>query len=275
MKFSVLMSVYRKEKREYFVEAMESVLNQTVLPDEIVLVRDGIVPEELQSVIDEYREKYKCICYIPLEENKGLWNALNIGVNEAKNELIARMDTDDICVPNRFELQLNYFQEHPEVDVCGGQIVEFIDEIENLSGKRVVPCTHEEILQYLKARCPFNHVTVMYKKSAVLAAGNYLELPLVEDYYLWCRMAQNGSVFANLPETLTYVRIGEEMFQRRGGLRYYKCCKALEKYKLKNKMITRTRYIKNVLARFIVQVLMPNRLRSWTLKKFARKTHDE
>ena len=125
MKFSVLMSVYKNEKPEYFRAALESVLSQTMMPDEIILIRDGEVPVELQNVIDSFVNGNKTLfTYIPLDKNGGLGNALNIGLKEAKNELVARVDTDDICVPTRFEKQVTFMIAHPDISVCGGQIYE-------------------------------------------------------------------------------------------------------------------------------------------------------
>ena len=271
MKFSVLMSVYKNENPEYFKLAVESVLNGTVKPDEVVLVRDGEVPPELQSVIDYYVSDNPVFTYIPLSENGGLGNALKIGTEKARCDLIARMDTDDICVQNRFELQLKFFEEHPEVSVCGGQISEFTDSPENPIAKRKVKLSHEDICRFLKGRCPFNHMTVMFKKQAVLDAGNYQHFPLMEDYYLWCRMYLNGAIFANLDEVLVNARVGSDMYKRRGGYKYFKSGYALEKFKLKNKIIGKFEFLKRTAMRFIVQVLMPNGLRGWVLKTFCRK----
>ena len=271
MNFSVLMSVYKNEKAEFFKESIESVLQQTVLPDEIILIRDGIVPGELQKVIDFYVKNYDIIKYIPLEVNGGLGNALNIGVREAKNDLVARMDSDDICEKNRFELQIKYFIDNPDVAVCGGQILEFINSPDEPEKKREVPLKHEDICEFIKLRNPFNHMTVMFKKSAVIDAGNYIELPFVEDYYLWCRMFLNGAKFANLKDVLVNVRIGKDMYRRRGGYKYFKSCLTLEKFKYRNHIIGKLCYIKTVSSRFIVQVLMPNNIRGWFMKTFLRK----
>ncbi len=271
MKYSVLMSVYKNEKVEYFKEAIESLLNQTVPPDEIVLVRDGAVYDELQSAIDEYVSAHpELFTYLPLEENGGLGKALGYGLPYCRNELVGRMDTDDICAPDRFEKQLEYMKSNPEVDLVSGNIAEFLDSIEIIQDYRVVPTTHEEIVEMLKSRSPFNHQTVFFKKEAVLKAGNYESFYLFEDWYLWVRMYLAGCKFANLDMVLCYART-EEMHARRGGMKYYKSCKNLLKFMKQNKVIGTFKYLKISAVRFIGYVLLPNKLRAWAYKKMLRK----
>lgn len=271
-RFSVLMSIYKNETVSNFSTAIDSVINQTLKPNEIILVRDGKVPEELQLCIDNYLDKYAdLITYIPLEKNGGLGNALNIGIKKAKNELIARMDTDDICVPNRFELQVNAFLNDETLDVVGGQVNEFIGDTNNIIGQRIVPNSNSEIYKYIKTRSPFNHPTLMYKKSSVMKAGNYIELHYLEDYYLWCRMALLNYKFLNLPEVLVNMRMTEDTYQRRGGYSYFESFKVLEKYKLKNRLINYFKYLKNIILRFCQCVLISNKLRGYLYRKVIRK----
>lgn len=272
--FSVLMSVYRNEKPEFFKASMESVLGQSLKPNEIVLVRDGKVTEELQGYIDYYVHTYKCIKYVPLEDNIGLGRALDYGLQFVKNEIVARMDTDDICVQNRFEKQLNYMKNNPEIDVLGGQIMEFIDSPEHSRGIRSVPESHDAILKYLKRRNPFNHMTVMFKKEKVKSAGSYMDMYFIEDYYLWCRMALLGCKFANLSEIIVYARTGQDMFKRRGGYKYFLSWKQIESFKLKNGITNRWQYIKTLCMRFFIQVLMLPSTRGFILEKFSRKHPD-
>ena len=275
MQFSVLMSVYRNEKPQNFVEAMDSVLSQTLLPNEIILMRDGPVPEELQRIIDGYvKGEYGYLfSYYPLKDNHGLGNALRVGVKKAKYDYIARMDTDDIAEPNRFELQTDFMEQHPEISVCGGQIYEFIGNKDNIAGNREVPLDHEAIAQFMRKRNAFSHMTVMFRKQDVLDAGNYKEMYLVEDYYLWCRMLIKGYKFANLPDILVYARTDENMYQRRGGYKYFLSWKAIEQFKLKNGITNPGEYIRTLIMRFCVQVLIPNKVRGFILKRFARKNH--
>lgn len=269
--FSIAMSVYKSDNPSFFDRALSSITElQTVMPDEIVLVVDGPVSDELNKVIAKYEKKYDVFNVIRLEKNGGLGNALKIAVENARNELIARMDSDDVSAPTRFEEQLNYLTAHPQTDIVGGDITEFIGAEENIVGKRVVPQTNEQIREYMKTRCAMNHVSVMYKKSSVQAAGGYQDWFWNEDYYLWIRMWLNNAVFANTGTVLVNVRVGEEMYQRRGGDKYFKSEKGLQDYMLQHKMIGVSTYIKNVGKRLIVQKLLPNKLRGWVFRTFAR-----
>ena len=269
--FSIAMSVYHKDNAAFFVRALQSITEQqTVIPSEIVLVCDGPLNNDLDAVIDTYQARYPIFNIIRLPQNKGLGNALKIAVENASNELIARMDSDDVSVVDRFEQQLTYFFNHPEIDIVGGDITEFIGEENYIVGKRTVPKTDSEIKEYMKKRAAFNHVSVMYKKSAVQAAGGYQDWFWNEDYYLWIRMQLNNAVFANTGTVLVNVRVGEEMYQRRGGKRYFQSEYGLQKLMLEKRMIGTTTFIGNIGKRFIVQRMLPNRVRAWVFKKFAR-----
>ncbi len=271
-KYSVLISLYIKEDPEYLKTAIDSMLSQTVGPDEIVIVKDGPITAELEAVLDEFSSKYpELFNIVGYEENKGLGYALNYGMKHVRNELVARMDTDDVAAPDRCEKQLELFDKDPAIDIAGGDISEFIDNEDNIVSYRNVPASNDEIKQYLKKRCPFNHMTVMYKKTAVEKAGGYMDLFWNEDYYLWIRMAQNGAVMANTGNVLVNVRVGSDMYKRRGGKKYFKSEKFLQKYMLKNKIIGRFTYTENMAKRFIVQVLLPNSIRGWVFRTFARR----
>lgn len=271
MDFSVAISVYKNDKSRDFDRALESITSlQTVKPTEIVLIIDGPVPEEINEVIAKYESLYPIFNTIRLSENRGLGNALRIAVETAKCELIARMDSDDIAMPNRFEEQLKMFAEDARLDIVGGDISEFIGEEGNVVSYRRVPLTDFEIKSYMKVRCPFNHMTVMYKKRAVLNAGGYMDLFWNEDYYLWIRMQLAGSKFANTGTTLVNVRTGADMYARRGGKKYFESEKYLQKYMLKHKMIGYPTYVCNITKRLIVQRCLPNQLRGWVFRRFAR-----
>lgn len=224
------MSVYHKEKAEYLKLALDSVINQTLKPDEIVLVQDGKLTEELQAVITDYLQKYPDIFKTyALQQNQGLGKALNFGMQKCSNELIARMDTDDIAEPNRFELQIKEFEQDKELTLCGGQIEEFADNPKEITGYRNVPLKHSEILTFAKKRNPFNHVTVMFKKQAVQSVGGYMDMPYFEDYWLWARMLKAGYKAKNIDKVLVKVRAGQDMIARRGGWKYVKCITKFEK----------------------------------------------
>ena len=256
MKFSVLMSIYYKEKPEYFDRAMQSIWDeQNVKPDEIVLVQDGKLTDELYEAINQWNNKIGNIFKtIPLEENVGLGDALNIGLKKCSYELVARMDTDDIAKPNRFEEQLKVFK-NSDIDICSSWVSEFDNDEKTIVSYRKLPEYHDEIVMYMKMRNGINHPAVMYKKSEVQNANGYKKMMWFEDYYLWARMILNGAKFYNIQEPLVNMRAGYGQLERRGGLKY-----AIEEFKFmlelkKIGFLTTTQFIKNVLIRFISRVL--------------------
>lgn len=270
--FSVAVSVYKNDKSNYFERALESITDlQTIKPSEIVLVVDGPISDDLNAVITKYEKKYNFFKIIRLSQNRGLGNALKIAVENCSYEMIARMDSDDIALPNRFEEQLKLFADNPALDIVGGNISEFIGEESNIVAHRNVPMTHEDIQKYMQTRCPFNHVSVMYKKSVVQKAGGYMELFWNEDYYLWIRMQLNGAKFANTGTTLVNVRTGADMYARRGGKRYFESEKFLQKYMLEHNMINYRTYLSNIAKRFVLQQCLPNSVRGWVFRRFARR----
>ena len=236
-KFSVCMSVYKNDDSTDFTDAVLSIYNQSCRPDEIILVVDGPVPEIMHDTISALKKKTGIMKVIQLERNMGHAIARQTGLEAARNELCAVMDADDISVPERFEKQLKAFEEHPEVSVVGGLINEFINKPENVVGTRIVPEHDAGIKEYLKSRCPMNLVTVMLKKSDVMKVGGYLDWYCEEDYYLWIRLTLGGYKFYNIQENLVNVRVGEEMYQRRGGMRYFKSEAKLQRYMLDNHLI--------------------------------------
>lgn len=267
--FSVAMCVYKNDNAEYFHTAVESVLNQTARPDEVVLIVDGPVTEELNSIIVGY-ECDPIFRVIRLPQNVGHGKARAAALEKCKYELVALMDADDISVPTRFEWQLEAFRQWPEVSVVGGNIEEFIDQPSNAVGKRIVPEKDEAIKRYMKGRCPFNQMTVMFKKSDVAAVGGYLDWYCDEDYYLWLRLAIGNYKFANIGKILVHARVGKDMYARRGGVRYFKSEAKLQKFMRESGIISYPRYIWNVMQRWILQVLMPNWMRGWVFRVFAR-----
>lgn len=215
--YSVLMSVYFKEKAEFLQKSIDSMLAQTAMPEQIVLVKDGSLTDELDSVIKSYEETYPNIfTVVPLEKNGGLGNALNIGLEHCRNELVARMDTDDISLPTRCEKQLICFRDD-DVDIVGTQINEFESDPTIILSSRVVPETHEDILSFSGRRSPFNHPTVMYKKSTVLKNGGYTTYGRKEDIDLFIRMLHNGAKGKNIGEALLLYRSNADNLKRRKG----------------------------------------------------------
>ncbi len=270
IKFSVSMCVYGKDNPQWFETAVNSILDQTKKPDEVVLVVDGPVPEDLDMIIKDY-EKNPVFKVIRLEVNKGHGEARRTGLNNCTNELVALMDADDISSPDRFEKQLALFEKNPNLTIAGGNITEFVGEPENIVGARTVFENDTKIKADIKKRCPMNQMTVMFRKSAVEKCGGYIDWYCDEDYYLWIRLFLAKAEFANLPDYLVNVRVGKEMYQRRGGKKYFLSEAKLQKYMLDNKIIGFGTFGVNIAKRLVVQVLMPNKLRSRVFQKFARK----
>lgn len=210
-KYSVLMSLYKKENPEYLRIAIDSMLNQTVAPDEIVLVEDGTLTDELYAVLDDYPMLHR----VKNEINLGLGLALNVGLKECRNELVARMDTDDCSKPERCEKQLQRFLEKPYLAIVGSHIDEFIGDTSNVVSQRIVPTTSEEIYKFAKKRSAFNHPAVMYSKTAVLENNGYADLKRNQDVDLFGRMQFKGYKAENIDEALLWFRSSDELAKRR------------------------------------------------------------
>lgn len=270
--YSVLMSVYAKEKPMNLKCAITSMLEQSIPPFDFVLVCDGPIPSELEEVIDGFIQKNEGLFQvIRIKENKGLGVALATGMRYCKCNMIARMDSDDIALANRMELQLSLFTKEPSLSVVGGQIQEFFDSLDAKGGKRIVPLTPDQIKKAAARRNPMNHVTVVFKKQDVEAAGGYIGLDRFEDYYLWARMLAKGFKLANIEEISVYVRVNNAMYQRRGGWRYFLQTVKLEKYLKTLKIATEQQYIRNVFVRFCGTVVTPNFARKYIYSILLRK----
>lgn len=268
LKYSVLMSLYRKENPDFFRDSLESIVNQSLRPNQIVLVQDGPITSELQDVVDDY---HNYLDIVVLHRNQGLGKALSVGVNKCRNELIARMDTDDIAIQNRMKDQLLYLNEHPNIDVLGGYISEFQhtvnDEKQNI---RKVPILNQDIKLFAKKRNPMNHVTIMFRRSAVLKSGNYLSFIGFEDYYLWIRMIKLGFKFQNIPRVLVKVRTSEDMIDRRKGAAYAKKELKFQCWLKKSGFISLNRYLINLVVRVGIRFL-PRRILLYIYLLFARE----
>lgn len=268
-KVSVLMSVYIKEKPEYLKAAMDSILNQTRKADEILLMEDGPLTDELYEMIKGYQEKHPEIRTYIFEENVQLGRALAKGVELCKYDLIARMDTDDIAEPERLEKQIAYMEAHPEVHVVGGAIREFNDE-GTISRVKEMPMTQEAIEDYVKLRNPLNHMTVMYRKDAILEAGNYQHFPFLEDYSLWSRMISMGYQIRNMEDVLVNARTSMALVRRRSGWSYYKNFKRLRTLQHELKLTTLLEYWKAVVGSFGM-IMLPGWVKEFAYKRFLRK----
>lgn len=269
--YSVLMSVYAKEKANYFRAAVQSMIDQTVKTDDFVMVCDGPLTQELNEVV-LWAEKALSgrINVIRLDKNSGLGNALNAGLRQCRNELVARMDSDDLSLPERCEMQLDAFKKHPEIAVMSGIAEEFSENSNTVTARRVLPERHEEILKFAKSRNPFNHPCVMFKKSAVERAGGYQQMDLLEDYFLWIRMLLNGEKGMNLQLPLLRMRAGMDMYMRRGGYKYVLSQVRLFSYMRRQGFITPIQFMKSALMR-TASGLIPGKLRHFLFHKFLRK----
>lgn len=269
MKYSVLMSVYKNDNYEWLEEAIISIMNQTVKTDDFVIVEDGPITSELESVIDKYKEKLP-IKVVSLEKNMGLGVALNKGVLACKNSLIARIDSDDISASDRMEKQLQVFMENDNLSICGTLAKEFTNNINNVVSLATFPLTSADIKNYARKRNPFCHPSVMFKKEDVLAVGNYRSFHLCEDYDLWVRMIMAGMECVNINEYLHYWRISDDFYKRRSGIKYLKSILRFLKLQYQNEFLSAGEYYKSVVIRSIVY-LMPNFLRSFIYRTFLRK----
>lgn len=253
---SVLMSVYDRENPEYLDKALASIYNQTLPPKEVVLVEDGPISSNLESII----KKYPSLKRVSIPVNLQLGRALQTGLKECKYKYIARMDSDDIAAPNRLELQYKYLRSHPKISVVGGDIAEFLEE-GKIKRVKHMPLTYEKLLRYGKFRNPLNHMTVMFKKDDIAEIGGYEHFPLLEDYHLWSRLLARGYKLANIPQVLVWARIGENFADKRGGFTYFKQYSKLRYVQLKLGYTNILEYAIGVILSFIMTI-QPSRMRN-------------
>lgn len=270
-KYTVLMSVYYKEKGEYLHKAIDSMLSQTVAPDEFIIVEDGPLTGELNDVINSYVSSYPTIFnIIKLKKNGGLGPALAIGIENSKNELIARMDSDDYVVPDRCKKQLSIFEKDPQLGIVGSYEAEFVDNIDNVISIHKVPETNNEIKKFMRRRCALLHPTVMYKKNEVLKSGNYRDVHLYEDYDLFARMVLENNVKSyNIQESLYYIRTSADFFERRGGIKYAKTVLNFKYDLMKKGDMSPLDFLISGLGQAFVCIL-PNDVRKQFYLKFLR-----
>ena len=267
--FSVLIAVYHKENPGHFQLALRSIWNnQQLKPTEIVLMEDGPLSDELKTVIEDFAQEAP-LKIIAFEQNRGLGVVLAEGVHHCSNDWIARMDSDDIATPERFLRQIDFIQKNPDIDIVGSSIAEFQNTPEIITSYRCLPSATATIGAFAKRRNPLNHMTVIFRKQAVIDAGNYQPFIGYEDYLLWVRMLMNGAKMANISEPLVWARIGNNMFARRHGLKFFKQEIKLQK-KLKDMaFLTHGEYLENIILR-----AFPRLLPEWGIKlvyKFLRK----
>lgn len=223
MNYSVLMSVYEKEKEEFLKQSIESMINQTVKPSEIIIVIDGEIRNSLFNVIENIKNQTSIdIVTIQLDKNYGLGYALDTGLKHCKNELVARMDSDDISKYDRCEKQIKRFYDNNKLVMVGSHVDEFYNDPQKIISSRKVPIKYSDIKKYINRRSPFNHPSVMYKKTKVLSVGGYLSLKKKQDYDLFSRMINNELLAENIDESLVLFRSNEDNFKRRKSFQYCK-----------------------------------------------------
>lgn len=264
------MSIYKNEKPDCLKECIDSILDNTIKPEEIVMVKDGPLPSCLEDVLEEYQRKTNLFTFVIHKENQGLGISLRDGLAKCKNEIVARMDTDDICHPQRFEKQLLFLKEHPEIAMVGSNVEEFSSDFHHPDQLVIYPSGNKEAVKFAKRRNPLRHPAIMFKKAAVLASGNYRHFLWFEDYDLFVRMLLKNYKIDNLQEVLVYCRANKELFKRRGGLRYLKQDLLFQKFMLESKFINIREFLFNCTIRTVVRI-MPNQARLFIYKIFLRE----
>lgn len=269
--YSVLMSVYEKEKPQNLSESLESILSQTVPPDELVLVCDGKLTDELNVIIKAFESEYqKIFRSVRLLENVGTGMAANEGIKACQNELIAKMDSDDICVPDRFQRQLMMFLKNPKLDMVGGYIEEFDDATKEPIAIKKTPISYEEILKYARRRSPFNNQTLIYRKSFAQKVGGYTDIKRCEDYEFITKMLMAGAIGENMPEVLVRYRVTKDNYKRRKNWANTKSFIKVRRGLYKAGFSSFFDFIIPTIAQ-LVMFIMPERFTSWAYRKFLRR----
>jgi glycosyltransferase involved in cell wall biosynthesis len=270
MTLSVLISVYERDSPLFFTQALESLVQQSLQAHEIIVVQDGPIGVALEAVLTDYSVKLP-LRTLALPMNRGLGTALRAGIIECQCELIARMDADDLSVPDRFRVQVNTFENDSTLDAVGGSIAEFVSTPEYPTAVRRLPADNAAIIRYAKWRNPFNHMTAMFRRAAVISAGSYVSFTGFEDYHLWVRMLLAGSSFVNLDEILVYARTGTAMLERRGGFQYAAAEVAFQRFLCECGFISPARRACNTLMRLPVRIA-PIALRTFVYQRLLRST---
>lgn len=267
-KYSVLMTVYFKERPSFLREAIDSMLNQTVRPAEFVLVEDGPLTDDLYSIIKQY-EKNPVFKIVKLEENQGSGPASAAGVLACSNEWIARLDSDDYSVPERIEKQFDAYLSNRELQVIGANIIEIETDNPKNQQEVILPEKDAEIRKFTGRRCPFRTSAILFKREAVMKAGNYRAFHRVEDYDMFARLVASNVKCENVQEFLTYMRIDKDYCKRRGGMKLAKSIVKLKKEIRKLGLANMKDWIISVPIQVVV-CLMPNNMRGYFYRKVLR-----
>lgn len=269
--YSVLMSIYKKENPAFLIQSLDSILNQTVFPSEIVMVKDGLLTRELEAVLEEYNSKFPGLFnFVSYDINHGLGYALRQGMLACSNEIVARMDTDDVARPDRMEKQLVAIESG--LDMVGSDVIEFVTSPDNPVAITDLPKGIDAIRSYSRRRNPFRHPPMTFRKSKVIEAGNYSpEFLYFEDWDLFNRMLACGCQADNLSEPLVAMRVSDDFYSRRGGVQYLKYAKAFKRAQLERGYFTKRDYICSYLPHAIV-CLMPNSIRALIYRVILRRS---
>jgi glycosyltransferase involved in cell wall biosynthesis len=272
MEYSVLMTVYKNDNPSYFRKSILSMLNQSILTNEFVIIKDGPISVELQYVINSIDKDFPGIIkQLDLKENVGLGQALNEGLKICTNDIVARMDADDISLNTRCEQQLKEFENDSYLDIVGCSVDEFIEDENNIICTRSVPVSHEEIYKYAKKRDPFNHPTVMYRKSKVLALGGYSDLRKNQDTDLWIKMLMNGCKAKNVSQSLLLFRFEEDTYKRRKSWINTKLLIGIRYNAYKIGFNSFTDFLQVACVQLLIYI-MPISFQKWIYQKFLRST---
>lgn len=270
--FSVLMPLWGKDAPQRTEAAIRSAtLEQQLKPDRFVLTVDGALPPDLERLVARVESgEFGPATIVRHEQHRGVASALQDGLLAAETQLVARADADDLCRPERFARQIPAMQDQ-QLDLLGSAMQEFSDEIAPGTGPlRRRPLTHDDIVRYLPMHSPFHHPTMVLRRSAVLAAGGYRDLPLLEDYWLWERMLLAGARMRNLPDVLVDYRVDSSLFARRGGAQLFSSDLRLQRIMLADGVTTRYQAIRNLVMRGVYRAA-PGGLRRWGYRTFIER----
>ncbi|GAJ26260.1 glycosyltransferase [Liquorilactobacillus sucicola DSM 21376 = JCM 15457] len=262
--YSILLSVYEKEQPAFFLKALESVLEQSVLPRQLVLVEDGLLPKELDTVIMSFSTRAAFeVTLVKLDRIYDLGTALNIGLKHCRYDFVARIDSDDINLPNRMEKQLDFLKENQTVAVVGTYIQEFYELNGNIKKLKIrkVPLTPTETARFSKKRNPMNHMSVMFRKESIVNSGGYKKMLHFEDYFLWLRVLDKGYQLANLAEVMVLARTGDKFYAKRTGWKYFCEEVSFQKTVLAHNFVSLQQFFMNVMTRGIVRLLPAGMIR--------------
>ncbi|MFF5260130.1 glycosyltransferase [Actinomadura viridis] len=277
--FALLMTVYGGDREEYVQAAFRSAVDdQTLRPHQVVLVQDGPVGPALERCLAGLVAASPVeVTFIRLADNRGLGPALDAGLHASRYDIVARMDADDVAMPHRFQLQVPLVQEG--ADLVGAGLLEFGADVGDIVGRRTPPSDPHDIARYSRLHDPFNHPTVVYRRSAVIAAGGYGDLPLMEDYWLFVRMIANGAKVVNVAEPLVYYRVGDGAYERRGGRDLLRSELRLQREMRREGFISPPQYVRNVVVRGgyrLVPTLIRRPVYRWVVAPYwARRNRAE